>query len=42
MTHPGRARRSVMHTKNSMRRAILARRLNSPGQCGRAFFRNYL
>lgn len=33
---------AVRRTKNSTRRAILVRRLNSPGPFGRAFFRNYL
>jgi hypothetical protein len=42
MNRPRLAVRAVRSSKNSMRPAILARRLNSPGPCGRAFFRNYL
>jgi len=34
--------RQMSRAVNSMRRAISARRLNSPGRFGRAFFRNYL
>jgi hypothetical protein len=42
MNGPGLAMRPVRDSKNSVRRAIPVRRLNSPGLCGRAFFRNYL
>jgi len=42
MNGPRIAARQAKHSKDSMRRAIPVRRLNSPGSCSRAFFRNYL